>query len=214
MISINLDPNDPRPLVDPMVNAIRRQIDKLCLRLGTRLPSIRKFAKSCGISRFTAVEFYDRLVALGYLKARRGAGFFTTAVREESDRYVPPEVQNRNEELVGHYRKVLTRLHERLGEGRRRDPGIRTHRTAVVRRAGSRDVPAGAFSARRQRTRADKKCFKSRHHDWARGVFRPHLQRSPWMLLNVTACDDPRAYRWPERIAARPKEDWALQATE
>jgi DNA-binding transcriptional MocR family regulator len=169
MISINLDPNDPRPLVDPMVNTIRGQIDERCLRPGTRLPFIRKFATSYGISRFAAVESYDRLVALGYLKARRGAGFFTTAVREESDRYLPSEVQNRNEELVGHYRKVLTRLHERLGEGRRHDPGIRTHRTAVVRRAGSRDVPAGAFFARRQRTRSDKKCFKSRHHDWPQG---------------------------------------------
>ena len=89
MISINLDPNDPRPLVDQIANAIRRQIDELCLHFGTRLPSIRKFAKSYGISRFTAVESYDRLVALGYLKTRRGAGFFTTAVREESDRYVP-----------------------------------------------------------------------------------------------------------------------------
>ncbi|XIA63610.1 GntR family transcriptional regulator [Bradyrhizobium sp. TZ2] len=89
MISINLEPTDPLPLVDQIVKAIRRQIDERCLGPGTKLPSIRKFAESYGISRFTAVESYDRLVAQGYLKARRGAGFFTTAFRDESDRRQP-----------------------------------------------------------------------------------------------------------------------------
>lgn len=74
-----------------MVGAIRRQIDDRFLRAGAKLPSIRKFADVHGISRFTAVEAYDRLVALGYLEARRGAGFFTTAVREEPGHLPPTE---------------------------------------------------------------------------------------------------------------------------
>ena len=59
-----------------MVDAIRLQIDRRDLRTGSRLPSIRVRAATNGISPYTAVEAYDRLVALGYLVARRGAGFF------------------------------------------------------------------------------------------------------------------------------------------
>ena len=33
------------------------------------------------VSRFTVVEAYDRLVALGYLQSRRGAGFYTATAR-------------------------------------------------------------------------------------------------------------------------------------
>jgi DNA-binding transcriptional MocR family regulator len=107
MISIKVDPNDPRPLVNQIVDAIRRQIDERCLRPGTKLPSIRKFAESYGISRFTAVESYDRLVALGYLEARRGAGFFTTSVRDEANHHAPADGQKRNEELVSLIRRLL-----------------------------------------------------------------------------------------------------------
>ena len=45
-------------------------------------------------------------------------------------------------------------------------------------------------------------------------VFRPHLQRSPWMRFNVTTCDDPAVLRWLAQVAARPKDAWALQAAE
>src|SRR6516225_3951544 len=53
------------------------------LRPGTRLPSIRGFAESHNVSRFTVVEAYDRLVAMGYLQSRRGAGFYTAPTRAE-----------------------------------------------------------------------------------------------------------------------------------
>jgi DNA-binding transcriptional MocR family regulator len=33
-------------------------------------------------------------------------------------------------------------------------------------------------------------------------VFRPHLERSPWMRFNVTTCDDTRVQRWLTRQAA------------
>ena len=33
-------------------------------------------------------------------------------------------------------------------------------------------------------------------------VFRPHLERSPWMRFNVTACEDARVQRWLQRQAA------------
>jgi len=30
-------------------------------------------------------------------------------------------------------------------------------------------------------------------------VFRPHLERSPWMRFNVTVCDDKRVQTWLQR---------------
>jgi DNA-binding transcriptional MocR family regulator len=112
MISIKVDAGDPYPLLDQIVGGIRRQIDERCLRPGTRLPSIRKFAEAYGVSRFTVVGAYDRLVAMGYLEARRGAGFFTTSFRDDvSARNRPArtqsEGQKRNEELVWLIRRLL-----------------------------------------------------------------------------------------------------------
>ncbi|HEU4852713.1 MAG TPA: PLP-dependent aminotransferase family protein [Telluria sp.] len=64
------------PLVDQIVHAIAARIDDRVLRAGVRLPSIRQFAAAHGVSSFTVVASYDRLVAHGYLESRRGAGFF------------------------------------------------------------------------------------------------------------------------------------------
>jgi DNA-binding transcriptional MocR family regulator len=33
-------------------------------------------------------------------------------------------------------------------------------------------------------------------------VFRPHLERSPWMRFNVAVCEDTRVQRWLQRQAA------------
>jgi DNA-binding transcriptional MocR family regulator len=46
---------------------------------GGRLPSIRGAAKEFDVSTFTVVQAYDRLVALGYVDARKGDGFFVPA---------------------------------------------------------------------------------------------------------------------------------------
>lgn len=68
-------------LTDQIVRSVRARIDDRQLRGGSRMPSIRQFAASHGVSAFTVVASYDRLVAQGYLESRRGAGFF---VRERS----------------------------------------------------------------------------------------------------------------------------------
>jgi DNA-binding transcriptional MocR family regulator len=69
------------PLADQIVRLLAARIDDKRLRAGARLPSIRRFAASHGVSPFTVVASYDRLVAQGYLESRRGAGFF---VRERA----------------------------------------------------------------------------------------------------------------------------------
>ena len=73
---LTLNPLDPIPLVEQIVAGIKRLIEERVLRVGTRLPSIRNFAVQHSVSRFTVVDAYDRLVALGYLASRRGSGFY------------------------------------------------------------------------------------------------------------------------------------------
>jgi len=67
------------PLTDQIVRSVVARIDERLLRAGGRMPSIRAFATSHGVSPFTVVAAYDKLVARGYLESRRGAGFFIRA---------------------------------------------------------------------------------------------------------------------------------------
>ena len=63
-------------LVDQIVAAIAQMVNQRALRIGTKMPSVRQFAKCNGVSTFTVVESYDRLLNLGLLSSRRGSGFF------------------------------------------------------------------------------------------------------------------------------------------
>ena len=63
-------------LVDQLVQWARRRVDERVFRPGMRMPSIRKLALDKGVSRFTVVEAYERLVAQGFLESRRGSGFY------------------------------------------------------------------------------------------------------------------------------------------
>jgi DNA-binding transcriptional MocR family regulator len=63
-------------LVDQIVAAITGLVARRELRVGTKMPSVRQFAKCNGVSTFTVVEAYDRLVTLGLLSSRRGSGYF------------------------------------------------------------------------------------------------------------------------------------------
>ena len=56
--------------------AIRLRVSSRALMPGDRLPSIRSFAATLGVSPSTVVEAYDRLVAEGLIRARRGSGFY------------------------------------------------------------------------------------------------------------------------------------------
>ena len=73
---ISIASNASTPLTDQIVFGIQGLIEQRQLRHGARLPSIRKFAQDHGVSRFTVVQAYDRLVAAGQLRSRQGAGFF------------------------------------------------------------------------------------------------------------------------------------------
>src|SRR5580692_3012832 len=109
MLSLNVVPREDRPLTDQIVMGVKRQIDDRRLRPGTRLPSIRNLAETHGVSRFTVVEAYDRLVAMGCLQSRRGAGFYVAAPAAGAEGAIPaaPETHRHNEQLVWLIRRLL-----------------------------------------------------------------------------------------------------------
>lgn len=76
MTLLTLDPRSPTPLIDQIVGAVGKLVEDRALRAGARMPSIRNFAADHGISRFTVVQAYDRLVAMGHLNSRPGSGFY------------------------------------------------------------------------------------------------------------------------------------------
>jgi DNA-binding transcriptional MocR family regulator len=93
MLQLSLNSDSPMPLVDQIVSGVRSHIDDRLLRAGMRLPPIRGFAEQHAVSRFTVVEAYDRLVALGYVTSRRGSGFYVAGSRQA------PPIEARSGEL-------------------------------------------------------------------------------------------------------------------
>lgn len=75
----DLVPSGQMTLVEQVTQWARLRIEDGVFRAGMRMPSIRQLAADKGISRFTVVEAYERLVAQGYLESRRGSGFYVRA---------------------------------------------------------------------------------------------------------------------------------------
>ena len=96
------------------------------------------------------VESYDRLVAQGYLEARRGAGFFTTAAREAAIHHMPSDGQKHNEELVWLVRRLLEAREGTVLAGGPWLPrewmdetGIRQSLSALARKSGAHLIEYG-----------------------------------------------------------------------
>lgn len=62
--------------VGAVMQAIEERIAGRLLGPGARLPSIRGFAETMGVSKSTVVEAYDRLLAQGAVVSRPGSGFY------------------------------------------------------------------------------------------------------------------------------------------
>jgi len=73
---LEIDRGKRGSLVDQIVAAITAMVNARELRVGTKMPSVRRFAKCNAVSTFTVVESYDRLLTSGLLSSRRGSGFF------------------------------------------------------------------------------------------------------------------------------------------
>lgn len=63
---------------ETLMDAVRAKIANRALVPGDRLPSVRRFATTMGVSPSTVVEAYGRLEAEGVIRAKRGSGFFVT----------------------------------------------------------------------------------------------------------------------------------------
>jgi len=73
---LELDRTQRGSLVNQIVEQIAQLVHQGHLPPLARMPSVRVLAASLSISAFSAVEAYDRLVALGHLVSRRGSGYF------------------------------------------------------------------------------------------------------------------------------------------
>jgi DNA-binding transcriptional MocR family regulator len=105
--------------------------------------------------------------------------------------------------VEGHYRKYLSRLHERLGEAR-------INVVHAFERIGLElfaEPADGMFVwARFPHIDDSLALAEASQRDGimlAPGtVFRPHLERSPWLRFNVAVCEDASVQRWLHRQAA------------
>ncbi|MFC3695171.1 PLP-dependent aminotransferase family protein [Chenggangzhangella methanolivorans] len=71
------EPTAPRgTLIDGVIETVRRRIASRSLTPGAKLPSVRAFARSAGVSTSTVVEAYERLAAEGAIRSRPGSGFY------------------------------------------------------------------------------------------------------------------------------------------
>jgi len=83
-----LNPKSTTPLVVQIVEGFTSLIQSGNLRPGSKAPSIRQFAHAHGVSVYTVVDAYDRLVALGCFVSRPHSGFFVRK-RDASTLQVP-----------------------------------------------------------------------------------------------------------------------------
>ena len=67
--------------IESVTDIIQQQISNKSLIAGSRLPSVRQFAKQMNCSVSTIVEVYARLVAEGVLESRVGAGYYVLGHR-------------------------------------------------------------------------------------------------------------------------------------
>jgi len=111
-----LHPQHTTPLVVQIVDGFRDLIESGALRPGSKAPSIRQFAHAHGVSVYTVVDAYDRLVALGYFVSRPHSGFFVR--RRESRTRTPGETgSNYNFDSMWYLRRVFENRALRMKPG-------------------------------------------------------------------------------------------------
>lgn len=79
---IPVDRQSHVPLGDQIVDQLSHRISAGQLVNGLRLPSIRQLASRLGVSAYTIVNAYDRLIALGLVEVRAASGFYVKRQRE------------------------------------------------------------------------------------------------------------------------------------
>jgi DNA-binding transcriptional MocR family regulator len=112
----SLNPQSPTPLVVQIVDGFRDLIQNGALRPGAKAPSIRQFAHAHGVSVYTVVDAYDRLVALGYFVSRPHSGFFVRR-REVNAHAKAGEGPNYHFDSMWYLRRVFENRNLRMKPG-------------------------------------------------------------------------------------------------
>lgn len=73
---ISVDRSTRGNLVAQIVEQIAALIEREALKPMEKLPSVRGLVRQLGVSTFTIVEAYDRLVSSGFVTSRKGAGYY------------------------------------------------------------------------------------------------------------------------------------------
>lgn len=73
---IRVDRSTRGSLVAQIVGQIEALIASEALQPMEKLPSVRGLVRQLGVSAFTIVEAYDRLVSTGFVTSRKGAGYY------------------------------------------------------------------------------------------------------------------------------------------
>jgi DNA-binding transcriptional MocR family regulator len=136
-------------LTETVMQDIQRRIETNALKVGDRLPSIRRAADEFGVSKNTIVEAYDRLLAAGFVKARQGYGFTVVDNRRPASGERPRHVA----EAVDIASLLSAQLEEsfsiRVGDGR--PPPSWTEESEVRRHLGrgrkAGDAPEQGYGA-------------------------------------------------------------------
>lgn len=76
---ICLDSDSDIPMYRQLYDSIKDAIGSGGLRVGEKLPSIRKIAEELGVSRTTVEQAYQQLCVEGYLSSRPQSGYFVEA---------------------------------------------------------------------------------------------------------------------------------------
>ncbi|MCS3469063.1 DNA-binding transcriptional MocR family regulator [Pseudomonas sp. JUb42] len=88
MTLIRLSSNLKMSLVEQIVEQLGELINQGTLRPGSKMTSIRLFARQHQVSAHTVTEAYERLVALGHIESRPRSGFFVRRPRRSATRNV------------------------------------------------------------------------------------------------------------------------------
>lgn len=108
----------PTSLVEKIAKDLSTQIEEGALATGTRLASIRSAAVELGVSKNTVAEAYERLVATGHIRSRRGSGFYVAQLNLSYPR-VQPEHFTEAIDQISLLREQLNQVYTvRAGDGR------------------------------------------------------------------------------------------------
>lgn len=104
---IELDRDSERPLGEQVADGLAALIERGEWLAGSRLPSVRQLAQRLGVSAFTVLAGYDRLIARQLVVSRPGAGYFVVTPQAPLVRNDAPFVHADPADAVGFAMQAL-----------------------------------------------------------------------------------------------------------